>query len=152
MEARVFLAALLALSAAACADHQPSATDPGTGTRGEPAPLYLAAAGHGVAGRYIVVLQDNSDPARLARAAGVSPRHVYQNSVRGFSGMLTPGQVEAVRIPLFEEKYVVCISSQVGCGLACDFCMTGKMGFRRNLSTWEMVDQVQRVRAEADRV
>jgi hypothetical protein len=97
MEARVFLAALLALSAAACADRQPSAAGPGTGTRGEPAPLYLAAAGNGVAGEYIVVLQDNSDPARLARAAGVSPRHVYQNSVRGFSGTLAPGQVEAVR-------------------------------------------------------
>ena len=29
------------------------------------------------------------------------------------------GRVEAVRIPLFEEKYVVCVSSQVGCALAC---------------------------------
>jgi 23S rRNA (adenine2503-C2)-methyltransferase len=61
------------------------------------------------------------------------------------------GRVEAVRIPLFDEKYVVCISSQVGCALACDFCMTGKMGFKRNLATWEMVDQVLRIRAEADR-
>jgi 23S rRNA (adenine2503-C2)-methyltransferase len=61
------------------------------------------------------------------------------------------GRVEAVRIPLFDEKYVVCISSQVGCALACDFCMTGKMGFKRNLATWEIVDQVLRIRAEADR-
>lgn len=61
------------------------------------------------------------------------------------------GRVEAVRIPLFEEKYVVCISSQVGCALACDFCMTGKMGFKRNLQTWEIVDQVLHIRAEADR-
>lgn len=61
------------------------------------------------------------------------------------------GRVEAVRIPLFDEKHVVCISSQVGCALACDFCMTGKMGFSRNLETWEMVDQVLAVRAEADR-
>ncbi|MBI3182395.1 MAG: radical SAM protein [Myxococcales bacterium] len=58
---------------------------------------------------------------------------------------------EAVRIPLFEEKYVVCVSSQVGCALRCAFCATGRMGFRRNLSTWEMVDQVLRIRAEADR-
>jgi 23S rRNA (adenine2503-C2)-methyltransferase len=61
------------------------------------------------------------------------------------------GRFEAVRIPLFDTKYIVCISSQVGCALACDFCMTGKMGFMRNLETWEIVDQVLQVRAEADR-
>jgi 23S rRNA (adenine2503-C2)-methyltransferase len=61
------------------------------------------------------------------------------------------GRFEAVRIPLFETKYVVCISSQVGCALACDFCMTGKMGFTRNLQAWEIVDQVLRIREEADR-
>jgi len=61
------------------------------------------------------------------------------------------GRVEAVRIPLFDEKYVLCVSSQVGCALACDFCMTGKMGFKRNLSTWEILDQVLQIRAEADR-
>jgi 23S rRNA (adenine2503-C2)-methyltransferase len=61
------------------------------------------------------------------------------------------GRFEAVRIPLFDEKYVVCISSQVGCALACDFCATGRLGFSRNLETWEMVEQVQRIRAEADR-
>src|SRR5262249_56644916 len=61
------------------------------------------------------------------------------------------GRVEAVRIPLFDTKYVVCISSQVGCALACDFCQTGKMGFKRNLHTWEIVDQVLQIRAEADR-
>jgi 23S rRNA (adenine2503-C2)-methyltransferase len=61
------------------------------------------------------------------------------------------GQFEAVRIPIFDHKYVVCVSSQVGCALACDFCLTGKMGFSRNLQTWEILDQVLRVRAEADR-
>ena len=60
------------------------------------------------------------------------------------------GRFEAVRIPLFDTKYVVCISSQVGCALACDFCMTGKMGFQRNLETWEVVDQVLQIRAEAE--
>ena len=59
------------------------------------------------------------------------------------------GRFEAVRIPLFDTKYVVCISSQVGCALGCDFCMTGKLGFSRNLETWELVDQVLRIRSEA---
>lgn len=61
------------------------------------------------------------------------------------------GRFEAVRIPIFDTKYVVCLSSQVGCALACDFCMTGKMGFERNLETWEIVDQVLQIRDEADR-
>jgi 23S rRNA (adenine2503-C2)-methyltransferase len=59
--------------------------------------------------------------------------------------------IEAVRIPLFDEKYTVCISSQAGCALACAFCATGRMGFKRNLATWEIVEQVRVVREEADR-
>lgn len=59
------------------------------------------------------------------------------------------GCFEAVRIPLFDKKHVVCISSQVGCALGCAFCSTGRLGFSRNLSTWEMVEQVRVVRDEA---
>ena len=62
-----------------------------------------------------------------------------------------PDPFEAVRIPLLhrasDPKYVVCVSSQVGCGLGCAFCATGRMGFRRDLSTWEIVDQVAQIRA-----
>lgn len=61
------------------------------------------------------------------------------------------GRFEAVRIPLFDTHHVVCISSQVGCALACDFCQTGRMGFSRNLETWEIVDQVLHVVREATR-
>ena len=63
--------------------------------------------------------------------------------------------VESVLIPLpagpdtTPEKHVLCISSQVGCPLACTFCATGRMGLRRNLATWEILDQVARVREEA---
>lgn len=59
--------------------------------------------------------------------------------------------IEAVRIPLFDKKYTLCVSSQVGCALACGFCATGRMGFLRNLETWEIVEQVRTIRAEADR-
>ncbi len=63
------------------------------------------------------------------------------------------GCFEAVRIPLLhrpgDEKYVVCISSQVGCALGCVFCATGRLGFVRNLATWEMVDQVVQVGADS---
>jgi 23S rRNA (adenine2503-C2)-methyltransferase len=59
------------------------------------------------------------------------------------------GELEAVRIPLFDTKHVVCVSSQVGCALGCAFCHTGRMGFTRNLETWEMVEQVRAIRDEA---
>lgn len=59
------------------------------------------------------------------------------------------GRFEAVRIPLFEKKHVVCVSSQVGCALGCAFCATGRLGFSRNLETWEMVEQLRLVRDEA---
>lgn len=65
---------------------------------------------------------------------------------------LEDGQkVEAVRIPIFDTHYVICVSSQVGCALACDFCATGRMGFKRNLRPWEIVEQVFTIREEADR-
>jgi 23S rRNA (adenine2503-C2)-methyltransferase len=60
-------------------------------------------------------------------------------------------RVEAVRIPIFDTHYVVCVSSQVGCAMACDFCATGRLGFARNLQVWEMVDQVLAIGEAADR-
>ncbi len=57
--------------------------------------------------------------------------------------------IETVRIPLERAgRYSVCLSSQVGCALRCAFCMTGTLGLERNLETWEIVEQVRRVRAE----
>lgn len=41
-----------------------------------------------------------------------------------------------------DKRYTVCVSSQVGCPLACTFCATGKAGFSRNLSAAEIVEQV----------
>lgn len=42
----------------------------------------------------------------------------------------------------YGQWQTVCVSSQVGCPLACTFCATGKMGFKRNLTVDEIVDQV----------
>lgn len=54
---------------------------------------------------------------------------------------------ETVRIPLERPgRYTVCVSSQVGCALACRFCATGRLGLQRNLETWEIVEQVRIVR------
>lgn len=55
---------------------------------------------------------------------------------------------ESVRIPLEKPRWSVCVSSQVGCGLGCAFCETGRLGFTRNLEPWEMVEQVLTVKRE----
>lgn len=57
-------------------------------------------------------------------------------------------KVEAVLIPDFypdgaPNRLTVCVSSQVGCMFGCSFCATGKMGYFRNLTHGEIVDQVQ---------
>lgn len=49
--------------------------------------------------------------------------------------------VESVHIPMGGDKFSLCVSSQVGCKLACQFCETGRMGIRRNLRTDEIVAQ-----------
>jgi 23S rRNA (adenine2503-C2)-methyltransferase len=55
--------------------------------------------------------------------------------------------IETVRIPLERPgRFSVCVSSQVGCALACAFCATGRLGLGRNLETWEIVEQVRVVR------
>jgi 23S rRNA (adenine2503-C2)-methyltransferase len=55
--------------------------------------------------------------------------------------------IESVLIPE-EQRFTFCISSQVGCALACKFCLTSQLGLTRNLSTAEIVSQVLLLRAE----
>lgn len=54
-------------------------------------------------------------------------------------------QIEAVLIPE-EGRTTLCVSTQVGCAMACTFCATGAMGFTRNLTTAEIIDQVCQMR------
>jgi len=56
---------------------------------------------------------------------------------------------EAVRIPLEKEgTFSVCLSSQAGCAMGCDFCATGRLGLTRSLEPWEIVAQFVAVRDE----
>jgi 23S rRNA (adenine2503-C2)-methyltransferase len=56
--------------------------------------------------------------------------------------------IEGVLIPT-SKRMTACISSQIGCSLACKFCATGKLKLMRNLSAGEMVDQVTYLRDQA---
>jgi len=56
--------------------------------------------------------------------------------------------IESVLIPVErDQRFTVCVSSQVGCSLTCSFCATGKMARVRNLTGAEIYDQVRLVNA-----
>jgi 23S rRNA (adenine2503-C2)-methyltransferase len=80
-----------------------------------------------------------------------TPRLAHEDlsvdGTRKFLFELADGRrIESVFIP-DTPKQTFCISSQVGCAMDCDFCLTGKMGFLRHLTPAEIVGQV-RVLAE----
>jgi len=50
--------------------------------------------------------------------------------------------IETVLMKHTDKRNTICVSSQVGCPLGCLFCVTGKMGFKRNLNVSEIVAQV----------
>ena len=68
--------------------------------------------------------------------------------------------IESVLLPMKEEqvdeegnctrhtRYTICISSQVGCKIGCAFCLTGKSGFKRNLSAGEITAQVLMIKRD----
>jgi 23S rRNA (adenine2503-C2)-methyltransferase len=61
---------------------------------------------------------------------------------------LADGEVaETVFLPE-EHRNTICVSSQIGCALACTFCLTGQLGLTRNLTAGEIVTQVVRVQRD----
>ncbi|KAK9804264.1 hypothetical protein WJX72_003906 [[Myrmecia] bisecta] len=67
------------------------------------------------------------------------------------SGEGAGSTVEAVVIPIVrgsgtKPRTTLCVSSQVGCAMNCQFCFTGRMGFRANLSAAQIVEQVVEAR------
>lgn len=58
--------------------------------------------------------------------------------------------IESVLIPVpSDNRFTVCVSSQVGCSLTCKFCATGQMKRERNLDASEIVDQVSLVNEQS---
>jgi len=67
------------------------------------------------------------------------------DGTRKFLWRLADGEaIESVLIPSGSRR-TLCISSQAGCALRCSFCATGTMGFRRNLSAFEIAGQVREI-------
>ena len=58
--------------------------------------------------------------------------------------------IEAVYMPS-EDRKTLCVSTQIGCAMACTFCMTGTLGLKRNLTAGEIVAQIHAVNREVAR-
>jgi len=72
----------------------------------------------------------------------VESRYVSADGTRRYLMRTTDGRpVETVFIPT-ENRDTICFSSQSGCPLKCDFCLTAKLGLLRNLTVGEIVEQV----------
>ncbi|MDE2484721.1 MAG: 23S rRNA (adenine(2503)-C(2))-methyltransferase RlmN [candidate division NC10 bacterium] len=106
---------------------------------------------HWIYGRGVRTFAEMSDlpvtlRTRLAERATIGVlaplgREVSGDGTRKYLFGCTDGrQIEAVLIP-DEGRLTACLSTQVGCALACAFCLTGKMGFIRHLQAGEIVDQ-----------
>jgi 23S rRNA (adenine2503-C2)-methyltransferase len=57
--------------------------------------------------------------------------------------------IESVLIPE-KRRLTLCVSSQAGCALGCRFCATGRMGFKRSLTSGEIVDQVLKSQEQSE--
>ncbi|XP_027154181.1 uncharacterized protein LOC113754060 isoform X2 [Coffea eugenioides] len=76
------------------------------------------------------------------KALSLKDIHTASDGTRKILFTLEDGLIiETVVIPCERGRTTVCVSSQVGCAMNCQFCYTGRMGLQRNLSTAEIVEQ-----------
>jgi len=86
------------------------------------------------------------DPLEIRRTIS-EPGPDGRQTVKAVLGTADGLEIECVRIPMGRDRYTLCVSSQVGCRLACSFCETGKIGLVRNLEADEIVGQVVTAKA-----
>ncbi|MHB8120581.1 MAG: 23S rRNA (adenine(2503)-C(2))-methyltransferase RlmN [Desulfuromonadaceae bacterium] len=88
--------------------------------------------------------------SETAIISNLEPETVEQGSDGTRKYLFTLGDghaVESVLIPI-EGRNTLCISSQVGCAMACEFCLTGTFKLTRNLTTAEIVNQIMAVKRD----
>ena len=87
-------------------------------------------------------LREQLDQAALLSTLTVESKYTSSDGTRRFLMKTTDGRpVETVFIPA-ENRDTICFSSQSGCPLKCDFCLTAKLGLLRNLTAGEIVEQI----------
>ena len=83
--------------------------------------------------------------ATFTRIEEVSRQTSSDGTIKFLFRLADGHTVESVWIP-DEDRATLCVSTQVGCKINCGFCLTGKGGFKRNLDTAEIVDQLVQAR------
>ena len=87
-------------------------------------------------------LRDRLEQIAQIKAPEVVYKHYSQDGTRKWILQLDAlNSVETVFIPS-KNRGTLCVSSQVGCSLNCQFCSTGKQGFQRDLTTAEIIGQI----------
>ncbi|MFB3883936.1 MAG: 23S rRNA (adenine(2503)-C(2))-methyltransferase RlmN [Thermodesulfobacteriota bacterium] len=92
--------------------------------------------------------QFRQDLNRISFVSTLRPLHVEEASdgTRKFLFQLEDGnRIESVLIP-DKKRLTLCLSTQVGCALGCRFCLTGKMGWKRDLKVSEILNQILAVK------
>ncbi|WP_308388581.1 23S rRNA (adenine(2503)-C(2))-methyltransferase RlmN [Acidithiobacillus sp. AMEEHan] len=82
------------------------------------------------------------DTCETAEFEVLREQHAVDGTRKWLLGLADGNAIETVFIPE-EERGTLCISSQVGCSLACSFCATGAQGLNRNLETHEIIAQIR---------
>ncbi len=98
-----------------------------------------------------VALRKRLAEVAFIRRLSVDLRLESQDGTVKYLWRLDDGHVvESVYIP-DDDRVTLCISSQVGCAMACTFCLTGDLGLKRNLLASEIALQVMQVQADQER-
>ncbi|EKD52413.1 MAG: hypothetical protein ACD_62C00033G0003 [uncultured bacterium] len=104
-----------------------------------------------IAGKFREILKEQFDLLRLP----VVKMQLSKDGTKKYLLQLEDGHcVEVVLIPA-DGRNTLCVSTQVGCGMCCAFCLTGTMGLIRNLTQFEILEQVSAIRrtlAEGERI
>ncbi len=81
----------------------------------------------------------------------IAQKEVSADGTTKYLFRLRDGQLIESVLMYFEERdtYAICLSTQVGCAVNCGFCATGKLGFKRNLTIAEIVEQYVYVQGDS---
>ncbi len=86
--------------------------------------------------------QKITDNFEFSHLTPTSNQMSKDGSTRKVLFSLPDGNAVETVLMRYEKRETLCISTQSGCALGCVFCATGQMGFRRNLSSGEIIEQV----------
>lgn len=87
--------------------------------------------------------------ARISSLQTVTVETSLDGTMKYLFGLSDGNQIESVLIP-DNDRFTLCVSTQVGCAMGCRFCLTGRSGFARDLTAGEILSQILGVTEEPD--